>query len=192
MRSARAVIAEDEPLLRKEIRSTLQGLWPELTICAEAADGAEALAAFDHFCPNVMFLDIQMPNVDGLTIAERVSRKAHVVFITAYDQYTLAAFEQGAVDYVLKPISVARLDVTVQRLQDRLSSTPPDLTELLRLIKEVRDGQPTGYIQWLTVPRGSDLKFVTVGEIRYLRADHKYTVLYTRDCQFLLSTSLKN
>src|ERR1700755_3597780 len=109
MKAARAVIAEDEPLLRSEIRSALQDLWPELTICAEAADGDEALRAVERYSPDVMFLDIHMPSVDGLAVAERVSGKAHVVFITAYDQHTLTAFERGALDYVLKPISAARL-----------------------------------------------------------------------------------
>jgi DNA-binding LytR/AlgR family response regulator len=192
MRAARAVIAEDEPLLRNEIRAALQGLWPELTICAEAADGDEALRAMERYSPDVMFLDIHMPSVDGLAVAERVSGKAHVVFITAYDQHTLTAFERGALDYVLKPISAARLKVTVQRLQERLQTTPPDLRELLELIKEARASQPSRYIQWLTVPRGSDFKLVTVGEIRFLRADNKYTILYTSDTEFLLTATLKD
>jgi DNA-binding LytR/AlgR family response regulator len=188
---ARAIIAEDEPLLRREICGTLQALWPQLTICAEVGDGDEALSALERFAPDVIFLDIQMPNLDGLTVAERVNRKVHVVFITAYDQYTLAAFERGAIDYVLKPISPARLGTTVQRLQDRLLTQPPDLTELLQLIREARSVRTSNYVQWLTVPRGSEYKFLTVGEIRYLRADSKYTVLYTKDSEFLLTEALK-
>src|SRR5262249_54582122 len=155
-------------LLREEIRATLESLWPELNICAEAADGNEALRAMERFAPDVLFLDIHMPSSDGLAVAAQVSGKAHVVFITAYDQHTLAAFEHGALDYVLKPISAARLRVTVQRLQERLQSAPPDLKELLELMRKTRASQSPLYIQWLTVPRGSDFKLVTVSEIRYL------------------------
>ncbi len=133
----------------------LQSLWPELTICAEAADGNEALSAMECFSPDVIFLDIHMPSADGLAVAERASGKAHVVFITAYDQHTLAAFERGALDYVIKPVSAARLKVTVQRLQERLQTTPTDLKELLGLIKEARVDQSARFIQWLTVPHGT-------------------------------------
>lgn len=191
MRPARAIIAEDEPLLRDEIRAMLKSLWPELTICAEAADGADALRAIERFAPDVIFLDIHMPTVDGLTVAEQVSGNAHVVFITAYDQHLLAAFEHGALDYLLKPLSFARLKVSVQRLQERLISSPPDFRELLQLIKEARATPPKRYIQWLTVPSSSNFKLVTVGEIRYLRADNKYTILYTADAEFLLTATLK-
>ena len=149
---------------------------PSLTICAEAADGTAALQAIERFAPDVIFLDIHMPSVDGLAVAERVSGKVHVVFITAYDQHLLAAFEHGALDYLLKPISPARLKVSVERLQQRLQSTPPDVRELLQLIKDARAAQPARYIQWLTVPNRSDFKLVTVSEVRYLRADKKYTV----------------
>jgi DNA-binding LytR/AlgR family response regulator len=191
VKAARAIIAEDEPLLRNEIRDTLQNLWPELTICAEVADGHEALDAMERWSPDVIFLDIHMPSVDGLAVAERVSRKAHVVFITAYDEHTLAAFEQGALDYVLKPISAARLKVTVNRLQARLQTAPPDLKGLMDLINEVRGSQQPRYMQWLTVPHGSQFKLVTAGEIRYLRADNKYTILYTATGEFLLTATLK-
>ena len=191
MRAARAIIAEDEPLLRSEIRATLLDLWPELTICAEAADGTAALEAIERFAPDVIFLDIHMPSVDGLSVAERVSGKVHVIFITAYDQHLLAAFEHGALDYLLKPISPARLKVSVERLQERLQSTPPDVRECLQLIKDARAAQPARYIQWLTVPNRSDFKLVTVSEVRYLRADNKYTVLYTSDADFLLTATLK-
>jgi DNA-binding LytR/AlgR family response regulator len=190
VKRASAIIAEDEPLLRAEIRRSLESLWPELTICAEVADGTEAMAAIEAYSPDVVFLDIQMPGVDGLTVAERLSGKAHVVFITAFDQHALAAFEHGALDYVLKPISRERLAITVSRLEGRLSATPRDLQGLIQLIKGAVIEEPQ-YIKWLTVPRGAGFKLVTVGEIHYLRADNKYTSLFTSKEEFLLSFALK-
>jgi DNA-binding LytR/AlgR family response regulator len=190
VRTASAVIAEDEPLLRAEIRKTLQDLWPELVICAEVGDGAEALRAIERFSPEIVFLDIHMPGIDGLTVAERVGRKSHVVFITAYDQHTLAAFEHGAVDYVLKPISIERMQKTVARLRERVQPIANDMRGLIELIDETRNGR-SRYIKWLTVGRGSEFKLVTVGDICYLRADNKYTSLMTMEGEFLLTVSLK-
>ena len=121
MKAVTAVIAEDEPLLREDIRSTLTDLWPELTICAEAADGLQAIEALERFQPEVLFLDIQMPGRNGLEVARHASGKAHVVFITAYDAYAIKAFEEGALDYVLKPISPERMKLTIERLQRALT-----------------------------------------------------------------------
>lgn len=102
-----AVIAEDEPLIRREIRDTLRELWPDLEIAAEVGDGLQALASVERIRPNVLFLDIQMPGLNGLEVAQRLSGRAHVVFITAFDKYAVSAFEQGALDYVLKPVSAS-------------------------------------------------------------------------------------
>ncbi len=118
-----AVIAEDEPLIRQEIRDLLAELWPPLTILAEVGDGVAALASIERHAPDVVFLDIQMPGLNGLEVAQRLSRRAHVVFVTAFDKYAVAAFEQGALDYVLKPISTARMQVAVERLRARLTES---------------------------------------------------------------------
>ena len=116
----RAVIAEDEANLREELRETLASVWPELEICAEAKDGTQALRALEHHEPDVIFLDIQMPGMSGLEVARKASGRCHVVFVTAYDKYAVEAFEQGAVDYVMKPFSPARLATTVSRLKAKL------------------------------------------------------------------------
>ena len=185
-----AIIAEDEPLLRAEIRETLRTLWPDLKISAEAEDGLQAIEAFDRHGPNVLFLDIQMPGATGIDVARHASGKAHVVFITAYDAHALTAFEQGAVDYILKPISEERVKVTVERLRERLREQPADLHRLAELLKTAVSSEPR-YLKWLSVPHGAELRVVATAEILYLRADNKYTTVNTGSSSFLLNSSLK-
>lgn len=185
-----AIIAEDEPLLRREIHDLLLMLWPDLIVKAEVGDGRQAIEALDRFSPMVAFLDIQMPGQSGLEVARHASGKAHVVFITAFDQHALAAFERGAIDYILKPIALDRIRQTVARLQERLREPPAVLGNLLELLKSAGSGEPR-YLKWLTVPQGSQLRVVAAEEILYLRADNKYTSLTTRDATFLMSSSLK-
>jgi DNA-binding LytR/AlgR family response regulator len=190
MRPPTAIIAEDEPLLRTEIREALHALWPELELRADVADGLQAIAAIDRYAPDIVFLDIKMPGLSGLDVAQHASGKAHVVFISAYDEFALAAFEQGAIDYILKPIATDRMGVTVARLKERLREPPADLEGIAELLKGVAGTEPR-YLKWLTVPRGSDLQVVAVAEISYLRADNKYTSVATRSSTFLLNSSLK-
>jgi|HubBroStandDraft_1064217.scaffolds.fasta_scaffold62522_2 DNA-binding LytR/AlgR family response regulator len=185
-----AVIAEDEPLLRAELREMLDALWPDLQVCAEAADGAEALAALSQFSPQVLFLDIHMPGTNGLEVAQHASGRAHVVFITAYDQYAIEAFERGALDYLQKPISSDRLSLTVERVKERLRAPPADLNGVTELLRSIAQREPE-YLKWLTVPRGQELRLVTTEEICYLRADGKYTSVVTADAEFLLGSTLK-
>jgi DNA-binding LytR/AlgR family response regulator len=185
-----AMIAEDEPLLRTEIRTLLQTLWPQLHIAAEVSDGLEAIQALDRLAPDILFLDIQMPGATGIDVARHASGKAHVVFITAFDAYALQAFEQGALDYILKPITTERMKLTVERLQQRLREPPADLRGLTDLLKNALNTEPR-YLKWLTVPKGQDLHVVAVSDISYLRADNKYTTIVTRTTSFLCTSSLK-
>ena len=145
MEPLKAVIAEDEPVLRGELRDMLAKIWPELVICAEAEDGIEALHALSVHAPDILFLDIQMPGLSGLEVAKQASGKCHVAFVTAYDKYAVAAFEQGAVDYVMKPFSAARLATTVARLKEKVASAPANLDGLLKVLDrgdEGREGIP--------------------------------------------------
>jgi DNA-binding LytR/AlgR family response regulator len=176
--------------LRREIRDSLRTLWPDLIVNAEAADGIEAIRAIDRFAPDIVFLDIQMPGLSGLEVATHVSGKAHVVFISAFDQHALTAFERGAMDYILKPVSLARLKVSVERLQARLLEPPMDLHALVGLLKSAAPSEPQ-YLKWLSVPHGSELRIVTAAEVCYLRADNKYTSIATRSATFLLNSTLK-
>src|SRR5258708_22467344 len=128
----RALIGEDEPVLRVELAEMLVSLWPELDVVAKVADGVEALRALEEHRPDVMFLDIQMPGLGGIDVARQAGARCHIAFITAYDQYAVAAFEQGAVDYVLKPFSAGRLATTIARMKAKLASPPADLSLLLQ------------------------------------------------------------
>jgi DNA-binding LytR/AlgR family response regulator len=190
MTAVTAVIAEDEPLLRAELRVLLSSLWPELVICAETADGLATLQALERFSPQVLFLDIQMPEMNGLEVAQHASGRAHVVFITAYDQYAVKAFEHGALDYLQKPISAERLTMTVARMKERLRMPPADLHGVAELLRSLAPREPQ-YLKWLTVPRGEELRLVTAEEICYLRAEDKYTTVVTADAEFLLNSTLK-
>jgi DNA-binding LytR/AlgR family response regulator len=183
-----AVIAEDEEVLRGELREMLATQWPELDVVAEVGDGAAACRAVEELAPSIVFHDIEMPGASGLAVARRVSGKCHVVFVTAYDKYAVAAFEQGAVDYVMKPFSAARLDATIGRLKARLAGPPADLTGLLQSLASL---QRKDYLRWITAAQGDSLRLITVDEICYFRADHKYTLVVTPDSEALIRRPLK-
>jgi DNA-binding LytR/AlgR family response regulator len=190
MNTPTAVIAEDEPLLRAELRETLNKLWPELLICAEASDGFEALQALHQHSPQVMFLDIQMPGLSGLEVAQQASGKSNIVFISAYDRHAIEAFERGAIDYVQKPLSAARISTTIGRLKQKLQAAPADLRDVAELLRGL-SAQGGGYLKWLSVPHGGEVRLIMIEDICYLRADNKYTTVATPTAQFLLSSTLK-
>jgi DNA-binding LytR/AlgR family response regulator len=183
-----ALIAEDEPLLRRQLRSTLAALWPQLEIVAECEDGVEALHAFEQHAPQVAFLDIRMPGLSGLDVARQLSGRCHVVFITAYDEHAVAAFESGAVDYVLKPVDTARLATTIARLKARLAAPPPDLQNLL---KQLALAPAKGHLTWIQATVGNKLRLITVDEIACFQADAKYTRVLTRDAEALIRKPIK-
>lgn len=191
MRPLKAVIAEDEPLLRAELEETLSALWPELAICAVAADGVEALHALDVHRPDILFLDIHMPGLSGLDVARQASGRCHVAFVTAYDQYAVAAFEQGAVDYVMKPISPARLATTVQRLKERVQSPPADLEGLLETLASLL-GARRDYLRWIVASQSGELRLITVDEICYFKADNKYTIVVTAEQESVIRRPVKD
>lgn len=190
MRILKAVIAEDEPVLRAELRDTLLRLWPELIISAEAEDGIEALQALSEHAPDVLFLDIQMPGLSGLDVARQASGKCHVAFVTAYDKYAVAAFEQGAVDYVMKPFTAARLATTIVRLKEKIARPPANLEGLLRSLADVA-GARKEYLRWVTASQGNELRLITVDEVVYFQADNKYTMVVTATQESLIRRTIK-
>jgi DNA-binding LytR/AlgR family response regulator len=190
MSAPRAIIAEDEPILRVELRETLARLWPELVICAEAEDGIEALHALESIAPDILFLDIQMPGMNGLEVARQASGRCHVAFVTAYDKYAVAAFEQGAVDYVMKPFVPARLATTVTRLKQKMQGAPANLDGLLQALAANASARKE-YIRWITASQGQELRLITVEEVCYFKADNKYTIVVTPEQESLIRRPVK-
>ena len=184
----RAVIAEDEPLLAAGLRDALAALWPSLQICALVEDGIQALRALDEHKPDILFLDIQMPGLTGLEVAQQVNGRCHVVFVTAFDDHAIQAFEQGAVDYVLKPLSVARLATAVARLKERIGSAPARLDGLIDRLATPREGE---YLRWITASQGREVRLITIAEVCYFRSDNKYTSVVTPDGESLIRVTLK-
>ena len=185
-----AVIAEDEPLLRRELNDALAHLWPELSVVAEAEDGAQALEALHEHRPDVMFLDIAMPGMTGLDVARAASGRCHVVFVTAYDQYAVAAFEQGAVDYVMKPFELPRLAAALDRVRGRIASVPANLEGLLASLLE-RSASKRRFLRWITVAHGRSVRLIPVNDICYFQADNKYTRVVTASAQSLINKPIK-
>lgn len=189
MKSPTAAIAEDEPLLSAELRECLAAVWPELEIVAQVENGIQAMHVLETSRPQILFLDIEMPGMTGLQVAAQASRQCHVVFVTAYDKYALAAFEQGAADYVLKPFSIARLATTVQRLKERLSSRPADLDELLETLRS-RDVAPRAHLRWVKASQGENVRLITVDEVLFFQSDCKYTLVVTAEGESLIRKSI--
>jgi len=172
-----AVIAEDELVLRGELKDNLTRLWPGLRIVAEAEDGIEALDAMQRCEPQVMFLDIQMPGLSGIEVARAASGRCHVVFVTAYNQHAVSAFEQGAVDYVMKPFNAGRLATAIARVRERLDAAPARLDGMLQALRE--QAPKKGWLRWINASQGQNVRLVTTDEVCYFKADAKYTLVVT-------------
>lgn len=187
---AQAVIADDEPLLRASLREALAQAWPELSIVAEAANGADAVHAVREHRPRVAFLDIEMPVMNGLEAARELRGAAHVVFVTAYDRYAIEAFERGAVDYILKPTTAERLGDTAKRLRERISETPQSLDALVGELSR-RIAPPPPPLQWIQASLGSTIRLINVDDVLYFQSDMKYTRVVTADAHALVKTPVR-
>lgn len=184
-----ALIAEDEAALRDELRDMLESLWPELQIVGTAQNGLEALRLAAEHQPDIIFLDIQMPEPDGLEVARHVGDRCHVVFVTAYDEYAVSAFEKGAADYVLKPIDEARLSMTVQRLQRKLMERPVNLQHLIDRL-HMQQSRPR-HLRWITAAVGKSLRMIMIDEVVFFQSDQKYTRVVLADSEVLIKKPLK-
>jgi DNA-binding LytR/AlgR family response regulator len=182
-----ALIADDEPLLRGALARQLALAWPELAVVAEARNGREAIEQFEALRPDVCFLDVHMPGLSGIEAAHHIGRRAHLVFVTAYDDYAVQAFAQGALDYLVKPVEQARLDETVARLRERLQAAQPArntealLQQLAAQVAQLRSGAAPERLRWIRALDGQTLRLIPVDAVDYLRADTKYTRVAWRD-----------
>jgi len=199
--SATALIADDEPLLRDELVSLLSRAWPELQVVAQARNGREAVEAFEEHSPDICFLDVHMPGMTGIEAAQKMCGSAHLVFVTAFEQYALQAFEQGAHDYLVKPVDARRLATTVARLKERIRTDSPspvseDLLRELATRLRIDTSAPGGPLKWIRASSRGALRMIPVEDIDFLRSDEKYTLVAWRDegqvAESLISTPLKS
>ena len=176
-----ALIADDEPLLREALAGQLAQVWPELEVIAQARNGREAVELFEARRPDVCFLDVHMPGLSGVEAAHRIGSRAHLVFVTAYDDYAVQAFAQGVLDYLVKPVESPRLAETVARLKDRLQAAQPApntaslLGQLAAQLASLQGGAAPSPLRWIRAQVGSSLRLIPVEDIDYLRSDTKYT-----------------
>ena len=181
-----ALIADDEPLLREKLARLLAQAWPELEVVALARNGREAVEMFEAQKPDVCFLDVHMPGLSGVQAAHLIGRRSHLVFVTAFDQYAVQAFAQGALDYLVKPVEPERLADTVGRLQQRLSSEQPaSNTEALlqQLAVKLKEDTAPVPLRWIRATVGQSVRLIAVDEIDFLRSDEKYTLIAWRGDQ---------
>jgi DNA-binding LytR/AlgR family response regulator len=198
-----ALIADDEPLLRASLARQLAHAWPELKVVAEARNGREAVEQFEALNPDVCFLDVHMPGMSGVEAAHRIGRRAHLVFVTAYDHYAVQAFAEGVLDYLVKPVEPERLAETIARLQERLRAAQPAanteamLEQLTAQLARLESGAGPVRLRWIRAQAGSAVRMIPVESIDYLRSDTKYTRIAWRDEtgrteEALIRTALKD
>lgn len=197
----KALIVDDERLMREQIRGGLAKAWPELEIVAEVANGIDAVAAIEAHRPDFVFLDIRMPGMTGLEVAALVADRVHIVFVTAYDQHAMEAFERGAVDYLLKPVEDERLELTVARLKQRLggrsgsgaAGAQPELAELVgKLAQTLQLSRAKPQLRWIKAAIGGNLRLIPVEEVVYFQADDKYTRVLTAQAEALIRRPIKD
>jgi DNA-binding LytR/AlgR family response regulator len=206
-RTYRAVLADDERLMREQMRARLSEVWPDLELVAEAKNGLEAVEAVKQHAPDIVFLDIRMPGLTGVEAARQIAQLEldddallpEIVFVTAYDQYAVEAFEQGAADYVLKPAERERLAVTVERLKKRLATRGTDdaqastpIQQLLhKLSSQLNPAASTGYLQWIQASVGSTIQMIPVADVLFFISDEKYTRVQTAQVEALIRKPIK-
>ena len=189
-----ALIADDEPHLAKALQTQLAALWPELDIVAVARNGVEAADAIRRLAPDLAFLDIQMPGLTGLEVAQDIEGATRVVFVTAYDEYAVQAFEQEAVDYVLKPVKAERLQRTLDRVRRALAATreedPNLLAALQRLLPLAAASKAPERLRWVRASSGELTHQIAVDDVLFFRADDKYTCVQTATTEHLIRTPI--
>jgi DNA-binding LytR/AlgR family response regulator len=198
MRACTALIVDDEAPMRQQLRARLHEAWPELRIVGEAANGIDAVSMAATLAPDVVFLDIRMPGMSGIEAARQLYARCHIVFVTAYDQYAIDAFEHGAIDYLLKPVVLERLRSCCDRLRARLPASPDDIgAQLAKLAALVQGGGVAAaapapeYLRWIQAQVGSSLRMISTREMLFFQSDEKYTRVQTGSAELLIRKTLK-
>ena len=198
MKKVTAIIADDEKQLRLHLKNKLNQIWPELKICAEAENGIEAVKLARKHKPDIAFLDIKMPGKSGLEAAGEINTICRVVFISAYDQYAVDAFENDAIDYILKPVEDARLEKTVTRLKERFTAennqadNSEDINKILKKISEtISTTQKDKYLQWIKVQQGDSIRLIPIDEITIFQSTDKYTAVISKGKEYLIRKTIK-
>lgn len=190
--ATRIMIAEDEPLMRERLQQMLGSSWPDADLVLVAENGNDAWDGFLEHEPEVVFLDIRMPGLSGLEVAQRIGTAAHVVFVTAYDQYAVDAFDAGAVDYLLKPVQPERLARALVRLRAKLAAPPADLRELLQHLKAAMPGPEPDKLKWIKATVGKQIRLIDVQDVLFFQSDAKYTRVVLADSEALVKIPLKD
>lgn len=190
--TTKVLIAEDEPLMRRRLQVMLATLWPEAEVVMAAENGIDAWDGFLQHAPQVVFLDIRMPGLSGLEVAERIGKGAHVVFVTAYDQYAVDAFDAGAVDYLLKPVEPERLQRAIARIRARAGTAPADLSDLLRHLKSALPHEPPEKLKWIKATVGKQIRLIDVQDVLFFQSDTKYTRVVLAEYEALVKIALKD
>jgi len=185
---ATALIVDDEPKLINYLVVKLAKLWPELDVVGTAENGLEAVTLAQKLKPDIVFLDIKMPGLNGLAVAEMLPKHSKIVFVTAFDQYAADAFEQSAVDYLLKPVGEERLTKTIQRLKQKEPVAKADLVALVKTLTSPK----VSFLQWLRVGLGDITELVPIQDVVYFKADLKYIDVVTQNKTYLLRQSLSD
>lgn len=199
MNAPTALIADDEPLLREQMVLLLGRLWPELQVVAQARNGREAVELFDQFEPDIVFLDVHMPGMNGVEVARCIGRRAQIVFATAFDNYAVEAFRQGAIDYLVKPMEEARLTDTIERLKSRLvggaqsAALPGNLEAVLdQMAGQLRERMgPRPWLKWIKASVGSAVRLIPVQQVLYLKSDTKYTLVVWEGGEALIRKTIR-
>lgn len=191
----KAIIADDEKELRTYLKSILSEIWPELVICGEAGNGKEAVELVESKHPQIAFLDIRMPGFSGMEVAKRIAGQCRIVFVTAFDQYAVEAFEREAVDYLVKPVSKDRLVQTVQRLKNQLDSSTEPPARLAEVVEQILSKLPgrrnSDFLRWIKTQNKDSVRLIPVEEADYFKAEDKYTFVVTKEGESLIKKSIK-
>jgi len=187
-----AIIADDEKELRTYLRTLLAEVWPDLVISGEAANGQEALDLVEAAHPQIAFLDIKMPGLSGMEAAKSIAGACRIVFVTAFDQYAVEAFERSAVDYLLKPVSKERLSLTVARLKEQMVSSPAPPPGLAEVVEQVLAGRKSPqFLRWIRAQQNEHVRLIPVEEIDFFKAEDKYTVVATKEGESLIKKGIR-